>query len=134
MNVRPEQLADILNKQLHPLYLISGDEPLQVMESSDRVRAACRRQDYAEREVFDVDASFDWQLLKDEANSLSLFSSRRILDLRIPSAKPGREGGQALKEYAANPPEDTVLLITSGKLEAAQKKSAWFRALDQAGV
>ena len=56
MNVRPDQLADILNKQLHPLYLISGDEPLQVMESSDRVRAACRRQDYAEREVFDVDA------------------------------------------------------------------------------
>ena len=134
MNVRPDQLADILNKQLHPLYLISGDEPLQVMESSDRVRAACRRQDYVEREVFDVDASFDWQLLKDEANSLSLFSSRRILDVRIASGKPGREGGQALKEYAANPPEDTVLLITSGKLEAAQKKSAWFKALDQTGV
>jgi DNA polymerase-3 subunit delta len=134
MNVRPDQLAEVLNRQLHPVYMISGDEPLQVMESSDRVRTACRQQDYTEREVFDVDASFDWQLLKDEANSLSLFSSRRILDLRIPSAKPGREGGQALKEYAANPPEDTVLLITSGKLEAAQKKSAWFKALDQAGV
>ena len=134
MNIRPDQLADVLNRQLHPVYLISGDEPLQVMESSDRVRAACRQQDYTEREVFDVDASFDWQLLKDEANSLSLFSSRRILDVRIPSAKPGREGGQALKEYTVNPPEDTVLLITSGKLEAAQKKSAWFKALDQAGV
>ena len=134
MNVRPDQLADVLNRQLHPVYMISGDEPLQVMESSDRVRATCRQQDYTEREVFDVDTSFDWQLLKDEANSLSLFSSRRILDLRIPSGKPGREGGQALKEYAANLPEDTVLLITSGKLEAAQKKSAWFKALDQAGV
>ncbi len=134
MNVRPDQLADVLNRQFHPVYMISGDEPLQVMESSDRVRAACRQQDYTEREVFDVDVSFDWQLLKDEANSLSLFSSRRILDVRIPSGKPGREGGQALKEYAANPPEDTVLLITSGKLEVAQKKSAWFKALDQAGV
>jgi len=134
MNVRPDQLADVLNRQLHPVYLISGDEPLQVMESSDRVRAACRQQDYTEREVFDVDAGFDWQLLKDEANSMSLFSSRRILDVRIPSAKPGREGGQALKEYASNPPEDTVLLITSGKLEAAQKKSAWFKALDQIGM
>ena len=134
MNVRPDQLADILKRQLHPVYLISGDEPLQVMESSDSVRAACRQQDYAEREVFDVDVSFDWQLLRDEANSMSLFSSRRILDVRIPSGKPGREGGQALKEYAANPPEDTVLLITSGKLEAAQKKSAWFKALDQAGM
>ena len=134
MNVRPDQLADILKRQLHPVYLISGDEPLQVMESSDSVRAACRQQDYAEREVFDVDVSFDWQLLRDEANSMSLFSSRRILDVRIPSGKPGREGGQALKEYAANPPDDTVLLITSGKLEAAQKKSAWFKALDQAGM
>jgi DNA polymerase-3 subunit delta len=134
MNVRPDQLAGILNRQLHPVYLISGDEPLQVMESSDRVRAACREQDYTEREVFDVDTGFDWQLLRDEANSMSLFSRRRILDVRIPSGKPGREGGQALKEYADNPPEDTVLLITSGKLETAQKKSAWFRALDQAGV
>ncbi|MGD8933444.1 MAG: DNA polymerase III subunit delta [Gammaproteobacteria bacterium] len=134
MNVRSDQLADVLSRQLHPVYLISGDEPLQVMESSDLVRAVCRQQDYAEREVFDIDNTFDWQLLKDEANSLSLFSTRRILDLRIPSAKPGREGGQALKEYAANPPEDTVLLITAGKLEAAQKKSAWFRALDEVGV
>jgi DNA polymerase-3 subunit delta len=134
MNVRADQLADILSKQLHPVYFISGDEPLQVMESSDMVRAACRQQDYAEREVFDIDNTFDWQRLKDEANSLSLFASRRILDLRIPSAKPGREGGQALKEYTANPPEDTVLLITAGKLEAAQKKSAWFKALDEIGV
>ncbi|MBT8129926.1 MAG: DNA polymerase III subunit delta [Gammaproteobacteria bacterium] len=134
MNVRPEQLADVLKRQLHPVYLISGDEPLQVMESSDAVRAACREQDYIEREVFDVDTSFDWQMLEDEANSLSLFSSRRILEVRMPSAKPGREGGQALKAYAANLPEDTVLLITAGKLEAAQKKSAWFKALDQAGV
>jgi DNA polymerase-3 subunit delta len=134
MNIRPDQLTDILNKQLHPVYLISGDEPLQVMESADRVRAACRQQDYSEREVFDIDNTFDWQLLKDEANSMSLFASRRILDLRIPSAKPGRDGGQALKEYAANPPEDTVLLITAGKLEAAQKKTAWFSALDQIGV
>ena len=134
MNVRADQLADILHKQLHPVYFISGDEPLQVMESSDMVRAACRQQDYAEREVFDIDNTFDWQLLKDEANSLSLFATRRILDLRIPTGKPGRDGGQALKEYAANPPEDTVLLITAGKLEAAQKKSAWFKALDEIGV
>ena len=134
MNVRPDQLTDVLGKQLHPVYLISGDEPLQVMEAADAVRIACRKQNYTEREVFDVDISFDWQTLTEEANSLSLFSSRRILDVRMPSAKPGREGGQALKAYAANLPEDTVLLITAGKLEAAQKKSAWFKALDQAGV
>jgi DNA polymerase-3 subunit delta len=134
VNVRPDQLADILGKQIHPVYLITGDEPLQVMESADAVRASCRRQDYTEREVFDVDASFDWQRLREEACSLSLFSSRRLLDLRMPSAKPGREGAQALKAYASDIPQDTVLLITSGKLESAQKKSAWFNALDQVGV
>jgi len=134
MNVRPDQLAEVLDTQLHAVYFISGDEPLQVMESADRVRATCRQQGYAEREVFDVDASFDWQRLRDEANCLSLFSSRRILDMRLPSAKPGRDGGQVLKEYASNIPQDTVLLITAGKLESAQKKSAWFKALDQVGV
>ena len=134
MNVRPDQLADVLNRQIHPVYLISGDEPLQVMEAADRVRAGCRQQGYAEREVFDVDASFDWQRFRDEANSLSLFSTRRVLDVRMPSAKPGREGAQALKEYAADIPDDTVLLITAGKLESAQKKSAWFKVLDNAGV
>ena len=134
MNVRPDQLAEVLEKQLHPVYLISGDEPLQVMEASDLVRARCRQQDYSEREVIDVDAHFDWQVLKDEASNLSLFASRRILDVRIPSAKPGREGGKALKEYAADPPEDTVLLLTMGKLESSQKNSAWFKALDKAGV
>ena len=134
MNVRPDQLAAILNRQIHPLYLISGDEPLQVMEAADSVRASCRRQGYTDREVFDVDTSFDWQRLRDEANSLSLFSTRRVLELRLPSAKPGRDGAQALKDYAADLPQDTVLLITAGKLESAQKKSAWFKALDSAGV
>ena len=114
--------------------MVSGDEPLQLMETTDSVRAACRHHEYSEREVFDVDAGFDWQRFRDEANSLSLFASRRIQDLRLPTGKPGKDGGQALKDYAANPPEDTVLLITAGKLEAAQKKSAWFKALDQAGV
>ena len=134
MNVRPDQLAAILETRLHPVYLITGDEPLQVMETADSVRARCREQGYTEREVFDVDSQFEWQLLRDEANSLSLFSSRRILDMRIPTAKPGREGGQALKEYASHIPEDTILLITAGKLDASQKKSAWYKALDQVGV
>ena len=134
MNVRPDQLAGILQRELHPVYLISGDEPLQVMEACDRVRAACREQGHTEREVFDVDASFDWHRFRDESNSLSLFSSRRILELRLPSAKPGREGGQALKDYAQNLAEDTVLLISAGKLDGAQKKAAWFKALDRVGV
>ena len=97
MNVRPDQLQSVLSKQLHPIYLVSGDEPLQLMEATDQIRKTAREQDYAEREVIHADSSFDWQTLKDEAGSLSLFSSRRILDLRLPSLKPGRDGGQVLK-------------------------------------
>ena len=134
MNVRPDQLQAVLSKQLHPIYLVSGDEPLQLMEATDQIRKTAREQDYAEREVIHADSNFDWQTLKDEAGSLSLFSSRRILDMRLPSMKPGRDGGQVLKEYAASPPQDILLLITGGKLESAQKNSAWFRALDRAGV
>ena len=74
------------------------------------------------------------KMLREEASSLSLFASRRILELRMPSAKPGRDGGKVLKEYAADTPADTVLLITAGKLDASQKKAAWYRSLDQAGV
>lgn len=134
MNVRPDQLPAVLAKRLHPIYLVSGDEPLQVMEATDHIRNTARQQDYAERQVIHVDSNFDWQTLKDEAGSLSLFSSRRMLDLRLPSFKPGRDGGQALKEYAASLPDDILLLISGGKLEAAQKNSAWFRALDKVGV
>jgi DNA polymerase III subunit delta len=134
MNVRPDQLHAVISEQLHPIYLVTGDEPLQVMEAADLIRKTAREQDFAEREVMHVDSNFDWQTLKDEAGSLSLFSSRRILDLRLPSVKPGRDGGQMLKEYAASPPQDTLLLITGGKLESAQKSSAWFKALDKVGV
>jgi len=134
VNVRPDQLRAVLRKQLHPVYVVCGDEPLQVMEAADCIRRTAREQDYAEREVIQVDSNFDWQTLRDAAGSLSLFSSRRILDLRLPSFKPGRDGGQALKEYAASPPQDTLLLISGGRLESAQKNSAWFRALDRSGV
>jgi DNA polymerase-3 subunit delta len=134
MQLRPDQLELALGKSLMPVYLVSGDEPLQAMEASDSIRAACRKHDYLEREVMDVDKNFEWQHFLDEASTLSLFSSRRILDLRIPSGKPGREGSQAIKQYLDRPVEDTILLITSGKLDGASKKAAWFKAIESAGA
>jgi DNA polymerase-3 subunit delta len=134
MQLRPDQLEHALAKSLLPVYLVSGDEPLQAMEASDSIRAACRKQDYLEREVMDVDKNFEWQHFLDEASTLSLFSSRRILDLRIPSGKPGREGSQAIKQYLERPADDTVLIISSGKLDGASKKAAWFKAIETAGV
>ena len=134
MQLKPEQLDAHLNKQLAPVYFISGDEPLRVMEAADAVRVAAREQGYGEREVLTVQAGFDWSGLHAGGGNLSLFSERRIIDLRLPTGKPGKEGAQALRDYAEQPPEDTLLLVTAGKLEPAARKSKWVQALDAAGV
>ena len=134
MNVRPDQLKSVIAKQIYPVYLVSGDEPLQVMEATDLIRTSCREQGYLEREIFEVDASFDWQDFNDEAATMSLFSSQRILDVRIPSGKFGKQGSQVIKQYLENPVEDTVVLITAGKLDKSAKNSAWFKAIDKQGM
>lgn len=134
MRQRPDQLAAALGRGLKPVYLIHGEEPLQALEAADAVRAAARAQGFAEREVLDVDAGFDWSSLAAAAGTQSLFGERRLVDLRIPNAKPGDAGGKALRAWCARPPADTVLLVSCGKLDAQQMKSAWFTALDEAGV
>jgi DNA polymerase-3 subunit delta len=134
MQLKPEQLGNHLRKQLAPVYFISGDEPLRVMEAADAVRAAAREQGYSEREVLSVEAGFDWGGLDAVAGSLSLFAERRLVDLRLPGGKPGDAGGKALRAWAGQPPEDTLLLVTAGKLEPAARKSKWLQALDGAGV
>ena len=134
MQLKPEQLDAHLRKQLAPIYFISGDEPLRVMEAADAVRAAARRQGYDERDVLMVQAGFDWDSLMSEAGNLSLFSQRRVIDLRLPGGKPGADGSKALRAYAESPPDDTLLLVTAGKLEPAARKGKWVQALDKAGV
>ncbi|MGV6826602.1 MAG: DNA polymerase III subunit delta [bacterium] len=134
MQLKPGQLASHLSKQLAPIYLVSGDEPLQQMESCDAIREAARKNGYSSREIMEVDTRFDWNRLQSEADALSLFAEKKIIDLRIPSGKPGREGGAALTAYAQNLPEDTLLLITLPKLDQAQQRSKWFTSLDKQGV
>ena len=134
MQLRPEQLVQHLNKGLAPIYFIYGDELLLVQEAADAVRAAARAQGYSEREVFAVERDFDWNRLIESSNNLSLFAERRILEVRMPTGKPGDAGGKALREYAERPPEDTLLLIISGKLDAQQRKSKWVTDLESAGV
>jgi DNA polymerase-3 subunit delta len=134
MNVRPDQLLSVINKTVYPVYMVSGDEPLQQMEALDQIRSYLREQDYTEREILDVDAQFDWQRLLDEAASMSLFATRRIVELRLPSAKPGRQGSQILKDYLSRPPEDTVLIVNAGKVDGNAKKSAWYKTIDQSGM
>ncbi|MDH5734751.1 MAG: DNA polymerase III subunit delta [Gammaproteobacteria bacterium] len=134
MKIRIDQIQQHLKQGLKAIYFVSGDEPLQVMESTDTIRNAARQLDYTEREVMDVDSHFDWNQLLDAGNSLSLFAEKRIIELRMPSGKPGKQGSQVLIEYAQRPAEDAVLIITAGKLDSSAKNTKWFKALDQLGV
>ncbi len=133
MQLRPEQLAVALAKPLAPLYVVHGDGLLAI-EAADAIRAAARRQGYGEREVLMVTPSFRWEELFLAAGNLSLFGGDKVIDLRIPSGKPGREGGEALARYCAQPPAGIVTLITLPEIDWQAKKAAWFGKLAYAGV
>lgn len=134
MRLRPEQLSAQLAKGLAPVYLIGGDEPLQRTEGVDAVREAARDNGFTEREVFTVEPGFEWSELELASASLSLFSDRRLIELRLPSGKPTRPGVAYLETYASSPPPDTLLLIEAGKLDKDVLNSAWLRAIDRVGV
>ena len=134
MQLKPEQLPQHLKKQLAPIYFIYGDELLLLQEAADLIRAAARERGYSEREVFSVERDFDWNRLTESSNNLSLFAERRILEVRMPSGKPGDAGARALRAYAERPAEDSLLLVVSGKLDAQQRKSKWVTDLENAGV
>lgn len=134
MKLNFPQLASHLEKTLKPVYFISGDEPFQLDESVRLIREAAKSQGYTEREVYHVDRSFDWAELTHSVDSLSLFAERKVIELRIPGGKPGDKGSKALVAYTSHIPEDNLLVIVSGKLDASQTKSKWFKALDAAGA
>ncbi|MEN8214245.1 MAG: DNA polymerase III subunit delta [Pseudomonadota bacterium] len=134
MRLRPEQLHNHLQQGIASVYLLSGDEPQQLLEYSDAIRHSARQHGYDERQVMEATGGFDWNSLAAEAASMSLFAQRRILELRIPSGKPGREGAAAISDYLQTPPEDTLLLIILPKLEKSQQSSKWFKSIDQSGV
>ncbi|MDH5435910.1 MAG: DNA polymerase III subunit delta [Gammaproteobacteria bacterium] len=134
MKLNTEQLSSHFKKGLAPLYIVSGDEPFLVQEACDAIRAQMRDNDFSSREILNVDKSFDWNQLLMLGNSLSLFAERKLIELRIPSGKPGDAGRKALAEYIANPPEDTVLLIIMGKLDKSALSTKWFKALEAVGV
>ncbi len=134
MRIDSEQLGQHLRRALKPLYTVYGDETLLALEAADRIRAQARAAGHSEREVLTVESGFDWSLLAMSGNSLSLFGTRRILELRIPNGKPGAEGAEAIKRLAADLPPDTITLVLLPKLDKATLATAWFEALDAAGV
>lgn len=134
MAISSEELPRHLASGLKPLYVVFGDALLLAIEAADNIRAAARAAGYTERETFIAEQHFKWGELRNSAQSLSLFAERKIIDLRIPSGKPGVEGGQALQDYVANLSPDILTLISLPKLDWATQKSQWFGALQQHGV
>jgi len=133
MRVNSGQLAASL-KKLAPVYFITGDEPLQLGEVADAIREAAKKAGYSSREVFSVETGFEWGELALAADSMSIFADKKVIDLRLPSGKPGTEGSKALIDYCQRIPDDTLLIVTAPKVTGATLKSKWAQALDQAGV
>lgn len=134
MQLSCEALPRHLSSGLKPLYVVHGDALLLVIEAADAIRAAARNAGYAERDTLIAEQHFKWEELKNCAQSLSLFASRKVVDLRIPSGKPGTEGGQALQNYVSQMSDDVLTLITLPKLDWTTQKSQWFSALERHGV
>ncbi len=137
MQLAAAQLARHLQQGLRPLYVLHGDEALLVQEAADAIRAAARAQGHTERSVHTVaGAHFDWGAVLAAGSSLSLFADRQLVEIRIPSGKPGKDGSAALQQLAeAAPGNDGVLtLVLLPRLDKATRTSAWFAALDGAGV
>jgi DNA polymerase-3 subunit delta len=134
MRINPDQLPQHLGRQLAPLYTVFGDELLLTIEASDQIRMKARHAGYVEREIFAIDHHFNWAELQQRSSSLSLFGDRRIMDVRIPSGKPGNKGSTVIEEYCRALPPDTVTLVTLPRIDKQGAAAKWFRALEGAGV
>ncbi|MBS1154217.1 MAG: polymerase subunit delta [Proteobacteria bacterium] len=131
--MKPDDLPRALTRGLAPLYVIHGDEALLALEAAQLIRDSARAAGYAEREVMTVEAGFDWSRLAMSGNSFSLFAEKKLIDLRIPTGKPGVEGAKTLEAQARDLPPDTLILITLPKLDRTGLNSKWFSALAGAG-
>ena len=135
MQIKSSALASQLSKGLSSAYLLYGDEPLLIEDSHQYCLNAAKKNDFIEKIVLHVDTSFDWSLLTEHLDSFSLFSNKKIIELRLPSGKPGAKGSNLLAKYFENSlPEDIILIILCGKVEASVRRSKWVKAIDKIGV
>jgi DNA polymerase-3 subunit delta len=134
MRLRFTQLPEHLARGLSPVYLICGDEPFQLGEAARLIRTAARTAGFDEREVLDQDAQFDWGALGASASAMSLFSQRKLIDLRLSSGKIGKDGSAALRAYCARPCPDNLLLVTAPGLERKELENQWVKSLDTVGA
>ncbi|ALS97934.1 DNA polymerase III subunit delta [Lacimicrobium alkaliphilum] len=134
MQLYPNRLTDSLNKGLQAFYLIFGDEPQQQMECIQAVRDRARAEGFDERQSLTVDTGFNWNSLIEASQTLSLFSSRQMIELELATGKPGAEGAKVLQSLAQSPNPDVLILIHGGRIGKDVQNTKWFKSLDQHGV
>ncbi len=134
MPLRPQDLARDLERGLRLVYLVSGDETLLVQEACDQVIAATRANGFDERVLIQVEAGFKWHELTEQANTMSLFAQRRLLDVRVPAKHFDKDAVETLLAYLASPPQDTTLLLRTERLDSRQRGAAWFKKIESVGA
>ena len=134
MKVAPEGLAAQLARTLSPVYLVSGDEPLLVGEAADAVRERARAAGFTERAVHFIERGSSWDDVRADTGNLSLFAARRLVELRMPTGRPGAAGSAAIVALIQRHDPDTLLLIVTGRLDRDAQGAAWVRAVDAQGV
>src|SRR5688500_95557 len=134
MRINTDQLARTLDKSLSRAWLIAGDEILLTGEAADAVRARARAEGFSGRELFVTDRNFDWSEIRNASQTLSLFAERQILEIRMPTPRPGKEGAAVLAALAADPGRDTLLLVVTTRPEKEVWSSAWLKAFEKHGV
>jgi DNA polymerase-3 subunit delta len=134
VKIPANQFSAHLKSSLLPCYLVSGDEPLLAQEITDALRKKARGKGMESRELHVADARFDWDELRSSAGNLSLFAERRIIELRLPTGKPGRQGGEAIAGLAAQSGAELLLIVSTPRLDKSASSSAWVKAIEKAGA
>jgi len=134
MQIKPDQLPSQLSNKLAAVYLVAGDEALLVQEAADAICEQARKAGFLERDILTMERGFKWNRLHECAESMSLFAEKKIIDLRIPTGKPGRDGAKALTEWCNNPSADNLLLVSCPKWDTSSRKSKWAQTLAKTGV
>ena len=134
MKINANQLSSHLQKKLAPCYLVTGDEHLLVDEALDSIRKAAREQGFLSRDLHVATAGFDWARLRDSGANLSLFADRQIVELRLPTGKPGRAGSQAIVDMVENTDAELMLIVSAPKLERSSQASKWVKSIEARGI
>jgi DNA polymerase-3 subunit delta len=134
LKINLNQLSTHLQKNLAHCYLVAGDEHLLVDEALDAIRAAAREQGFTSRDLHVATTGFDWSQLRDSGSNLSLFAEKRIVELRVPTGKPGRVGSQAIADFVENCGDDLLFIVVAPKLDRNSQSAKWVKALESGGV